>query len=66
MKLSSGVLFDRRYRLIENLGSGASAKVWLALDTLANNLKVAVKIFSAGEGIVLARCVGGFGMSTFA
>lgn len=51
MKLSSGVLFDRRYRLIENLGSGASAKVWLALDTLANNLKVAVKIFSAGEGI---------------
>lgn len=51
MKLKSGILFDRRYRLIEDLGSGASAKVWLALDTLADNLRVAVKIFSAIEGI---------------
>ena len=51
MKLYNGILFDRRYRLIKDLGSGASAKVWLALDTLANNMKVAVKIFSAIEGI---------------
>lgn len=51
MKLKSGILFDRRYRLIEDLGSGASAKVWLALDILADNMKVAVKIFSAIEGI---------------
>lgn len=51
MKLKDGILFDRRYRLIKDLDSGASAKVWLALDTLANNMKVAVKIFFAIEGI---------------
>lgn len=51
MKLKSGILFDSRYRLIKDLGSGASAKVWLALDTLANDMKVAVKIFSAIEDI---------------
>lgn len=51
MKLIDGILFDKRYRLIKNLGSGASANVWLALDTLADNMKVAVKIFSAIEGI---------------
>ena len=38
MVLKKGLLFDRRYLLINSLGQGASAQVWLAQDTMANNL----------------------------
>lgn len=51
MVLKKGLLFDRRYLLINSLGQGASAQVWLAQDTMANNLKVAIKILSSFEGI---------------
>ena len=51
MVLKKGLLFDRRYLLINSLGQGASAQVWLAQDTMANNLKVAIKILSSYEGI---------------
>ena len=51
MELRKGQLFDRRYQLISNLGHGASAQVWLACDTMANNLKVAIKVFSSYKGI---------------
>lgn len=46
MYLEPDTLFDNRYRLIELLGQGASAEVWLADDTLTGNLRVAIKIFS--------------------
>lgn len=51
MELRKGQLFDQRYQLISNLGHGASAQVWLACDTMANNLKVAIKVFSSYKGM---------------
>lgn len=51
MNFKKGQLFDHRYQLITNLGHGASAQVWLAIDTMANNLKVAIKILSSYKGI---------------
>lgn len=45
--LEPNTIFDGRYRLNEMLGQGASAQVWLAEDTLTNNLRVAVKVFTA-------------------
>lgn len=47
--LEPNTIFDGRYRLIDLLGQGASAQVWLAEDTLTNDLRVAVKIFSATQ-----------------
>ena len=46
MDLQKGFLFHGRYQLVELLGCGASAEVWKALDTKANRLVVALKIFS--------------------
>ncbi len=45
MELRKNMLFDGRYRLLSFIGSGASAQVWRASDTQANNLVVALKIF---------------------
>lgn len=44
--LSKGQIFHNRYILVKALGQGASADVWMAKDTRANNLLVALKIFS--------------------
>lgn len=44
--LQAGQLFHNRYLLVSPLGQGASAEVWLARDTRANNLPVALKIFT--------------------
>lgn len=49
IEFEPGDLFDGRYKLIRKLGIGASAKVWEAEDTKANNLRVAVKIFSLSQ-----------------
>lgn len=46
MELRKGDIFHNRYLLVSALGSGASAEVWKARDTKANNLLVALKIFS--------------------
>lgn len=46
MELYKGLLFHNRYLLVNSLGQGASAEVWQARDTKANNLKVALKIYS--------------------
>jgi serine/threonine protein kinase len=46
MSLQKGQLFHNRYLLVSALGQGASAEVWKANDTRANNLTVALKIFS--------------------
>ncbi len=51
MELKKGQKFDGRYLLISNLGHGASAQVWLARDTMANNLQVAIKVLSAYKGM---------------
>lgn len=51
MQLYKGLLFHNRYLLVEALGSGASAQVWKASDTKANNLFVALKIFTQNSGM---------------
>lgn len=51
MELSKGILFHNRYLLVSLLGTGASAQVWKAKDTKANNLLVALKIFSESSGM---------------
>jgi len=53
MQLSENQIFDGRYLLVELIGRGASAEVWKAVDTKANNMPVAVKIYkpdSIGPG----------------
>lgn len=49
--LQKGHLFHGRYKLVSPLGQGASAEVWMAQDTKANNLLVALKIFEQDSGI---------------
>lgn len=51
MELHKGLLFHGRYLLLESLGYGASAEAWRARDTKANNLVVALKIFSQNAGM---------------
>ena len=46
MQLQPGILFHNRYLLVKPLGQGASGSVWLAKDTRANNMIVALKIFA--------------------
>ena len=50
-ELKKGQLFHNRYILVRALGQGASAEVWMARDTRANNLLVALKIFSQNSGM---------------
>lgn len=47
MNLYPNQQFHNRYLLVELMGSGASAEVWKALDTKANNMSVALKIFNS-------------------
>ncbi|MDE7375921.1 MAG: protein kinase [Muribaculaceae bacterium] len=47
----AGELFNNRFSLVRRIGSGASASVWEARDTLADNMTVAVKIFSLSHGM---------------
>lgn len=51
MYLQENQLFDNRYRLVRRLGNGASADVWLAIDTTAAGMKVAIKVFNAHNGM---------------
>lgn len=51
MNYQKGYLFHNRYKLVEPLGEGASAQVWKAQDTKANNLLVALKIFSQNKDL---------------
>ena len=50
-ELHKGQLFHNRYILVKALGQGASAEVWMARDTRANNLLVALKIFAHNSGM---------------
>ena len=51
MRLEKGAYFHSRYLLVSQLGNGASAEVWAAKDTKANNLIVALKIFSPSSSM---------------
>lgn len=51
MRFTENTLFDNRYLLKSRLGQGASAQVWLAEDTQASNLRVALKILSERTGM---------------
>jgi len=43
--------FATRYRLIRRIGTGGYSEVWLAEDTLAGNMPVALKIFAPDKGL---------------
>jgi serine/threonine protein kinase len=49
--LAEGIIFDGRYLLTKPLGSGGYAEVWLAQDTLHEDLHVAMKIYGYGEDL---------------
>jgi formylglycine-generating enzyme required for sulfatase activity len=43
--------FANRYRLKKRIGVGGYSQVWLAEDTLAGNMEVAIKIFAPDKGL---------------
>ena len=51
MELKVNQYFNNRYMLISCMGEGASAQVWKAVDLQANNLPVALKIFSSNKAM---------------
>ncbi len=51
MILKENLLFANRYELVEKLGSGGFSEVWLANDTGARNLQIALKIYAPGSGL---------------
>ena len=51
MNLHSQQIFATRYKLISKLGAGGYSEVWLAEDTRAADLQVALKIFAASSGL---------------
>ncbi len=44
-------MFAGRYRLLRRIGVGGYSEVWLANDTLAGNMQVALKIFAPDKGL---------------
>ena len=51
MQLKENTLFDNRYRLIKQLGSGGFSEVWLAEDIKVYNKKMALKVYAPGYGL---------------
>ncbi|MDY0142963.1 MAG: protein kinase [Bacteroidales bacterium] len=51
MNLHPQQIFATRYKLISKLGAGGYSEVWLAEDTRAADLQVALKIFAASSGL---------------
>jgi eukaryotic-like serine/threonine-protein kinase len=51
MPLQANTVFASRYKLLHKLGAGGFSEVWLAEDTRAGNMQVALKIFAANTGL---------------
>ena len=51
MNLHPQQIFATRYNLVKKLGAGGFSEVWLAEDTKAANMQVALKIFAASSGL---------------
>lgn len=51
MNLQPETLFHNRYNLVSRVGAGGYSQVWLARDTRAENMEVALKIFAPGQGL---------------
>ena len=49
MPLGRGDLVDGRYRIIERIGDGARAQVYLAEEPGADGRRVALKVFRTGD-----------------
>lgn len=51
MKITENQIINRRYRLINELGRGGFAEVWLAEDIELDNRQVALKFFASERGL---------------
>ena len=49
--LSPETIFAGRYKLIQLLGIGGYSEVWKAIDNMAGEMPVALKIFAPGKGL---------------
>ena len=51
MQLKEYTRFHSRYELIRKLGSGGFSEVWLAEDTKADRMQVALKVYASAGGL---------------
>jgi uncharacterized protein (TIGR02145 family) len=49
--MKTGDIFSGRYRLLEKIGVGGYAQVWKAVDMMADDAVLAIKIFAADNGL---------------
>jgi serine/threonine protein kinase len=49
--LSPDTIFAGRYKLVQLLGIGGYSEVWKAIDNMAGEMPVALKIFAPGKGL---------------
>ncbi|MFZ4401311.1 MAG: protein kinase domain-containing protein [Bacteroidales bacterium] len=51
LTLKPNEIFAHRYQLIRNIGVGGYSEVWLAIDQMAGDLEIALKIYAPGQGL---------------
>ncbi|HNW90515.1 MAG TPA: FISUMP domain-containing protein [Bacteroidales bacterium] len=49
--LKQGSLFANRYFLVQYIGAGGYSEVWLAQDTKAGDMQIALKVFAPEKGL---------------